>query len=71
MNRTAWKRILEKYPEEMGPGKKVIVILKTSRDHVAGTIKEIDEDFLVLATEDGPGVEAIIALEDVTGFRRS
>ncbi len=45
-------------------------MLKASRDHVSGMIKEIDEDFLVVETKDGNGI-AIIALEDVTGFRTS
>jgi hypothetical protein len=36
---------------------------------VAGTIKEIDEDFLVIGTEDGRGIEGIVVLEDVVGIR--
>jgi hypothetical protein len=71
VNRTSWRRILSKYAESIGPGNKVIVVLKTARDHIAGTIMELDEDFLVIATEDGRGIHAIVALEDAAGIRTS
>ena len=69
MNQTSWKRILDKYAESIGPGRRIIVLFKTAHEHVAGTIKEIDEDFLVIGTEDGRGIEGIVALEDVVGIR--
>ena len=47
----------------------VIVILKTSRDHITGKIREIDEDFLVLETEDRKSITAIVSLDEVVGFR--
>jgi hypothetical protein len=68
MNRTSWERILNKYPDPIGPGKEVIVVFKNARDHVSGLIKEIDEDFLVLENKDGSGIVAII-LNEVAGFR--
>ncbi len=71
MNRTSWERILKKYAQSIGPGKELIVVFKTSRDHVCGIIKEIDEDFLVLESKDGKGIVAIIELEQVAGFRTS
>ena len=57
MNRTSWERILKKYTESIGPGKEVIVIFKTARDHVSRIIKELDEDFLVLEREDEKGMQ--------------
>lgn len=53
MNRTSWERILTKYAEPIGPGKKVIIVFKNARDHASGLIKEIDEDFLVLSKRTG------------------
>ena len=69
MNRTSWERILKRYSESVGPGKKVIIVFKTARDGVSGVIKEIDEDFLVLENKDGSGIAAIVELGEVAGFR--
>ena len=69
MNKTSWNRILTKYDNSIGPGTNVSVIFKTACDQVSGTIKEIDEDFLVISMENGKGVAAIIVLEEVAGFR--
>ena len=69
MNQKAWKRILDKYAESIGSGRRIVVLFKSAHEHLAGTIKELDEDFLVIGTEDGSGLEGIIALEDVAGIR--
>jgi hypothetical protein len=69
MNQTSWKRILDKYAESIGPRRRIIVLFKTAHEQVAGIIKEIDEDFLVIGTEDGRGIEGIVVLEDVVGIR--
>jgi len=69
MNQTSWKRILDRYAESVGSGRRVVVLFKTAHEHLAGTIKELDEDFLVIGTEDGSGIEGIVALEDVAGIR--
>lgn len=71
MNRTSWDRILNKYSESIGPGKRVIVIFKTAQDPVSGIIKEIDEGFLVLENEEDGGIAAIVELEQFAGFRAS
>jgi hypothetical protein len=69
MNRTSWNRILTKYENSIGPGTNVSVIFKTARDQVSGTVKEIDDNFLVRGLDSGQGVAAIIVLEEVAGFR--
>ena len=69
MNQASWKRILDKYAESIGPTRRIVVLFKSAHEHLSGTIKELDEDFLVIGTEDGSGIEGIVALEDVAGIR--
>ena len=69
MNQASWKRILDKYAQEIGSSRRIVVLFKAAHEHVAGTIKELDEDFLVIGTEDGRGIQGIVALEEVAGIR--
>lgn len=68
MASTGWQRILHKYAESIGSDKEVVVILKSTPDHLRGVIKEIDEDFLVLETKAGH-MAAIVALSDVAALQ--